>query len=104
MSRGGLRPPRMQFIELTSVPRATGEIFYKNVVGLLEKSEWPLEKLVALATDGATSMIWVRLGLAGRLRADVPTLIMCIVLHIGESFILRFFVFKYFFECNMFID
>jgi hypothetical protein len=75
LSRSGLGPPCMQFVGLTSVPRATGEIFYKNVVDLLEKSEWPLEKLVALATDGAASMIGVRQGLAGRLRADVPTLI-----------------------------
>jgi hypothetical protein len=30
---------------------------------------------VALAIDGATSMTRVRQGLAGRLRADVPTLI-----------------------------
>ena len=75
LSRGGLGPPRMQFVGLSSVPRATGEIFYKNVVDLLEKLEWPLEKLVALATDGAASMIGVRQGLAARLRADVPTLI-----------------------------
>ncbi len=45
------------------------------MVDLLEKLEWPLEKLVALATDGAASMIGVRQGLADRLRTDVPVLI-----------------------------
>ena len=65
----------MQFVGFTSVPRATCEIFYKNVVDLFEKSEWPLEKLVALATDGAAPMIGMRQELAGRLRTNVPTII-----------------------------
>jgi hypothetical protein len=73
--RGGLEPPHMQFVGVSSVSQAIDEIFYRNVVDLLEELEWPLEKLVALAIDGAASMTMVRQGLAGRLRADFPTLI-----------------------------
>ena len=73
--RGDLGPPRLQFVKLSSVHRAACEIIYKNVVDLLEKLEWPLEKLVALATNGAASMIGVKQRLADRLCADVPTFI-----------------------------
>jgi hypothetical protein len=74
LCRDGLGPPPMQFVGLSSDPQATSEIFYRNVIDLLEELEWPLEKIVALATDGAASMTGMRQSLVGKLHADVPTL------------------------------
>ena len=48
---------------------------YNKIVELMRKSEWPLDKVVGLAIDGAASMIGVRSRLATRLGVDVPTLI-----------------------------
>jgi hypothetical protein len=75
MLHGGLKPPRMHFVGLSSVSQAINEIFYRNVVDLLEELEWPFEKLVALATGRAAFITGMKQGLAGRLRVDVPTLI-----------------------------
>ena len=75
LARGGMGPPCMQFVELLSVPRGTREVMYNKIVELMREFEWPLEKVVGLATDGAASMTGVRSGLATRLSVDVPTLI-----------------------------
>lgn len=75
LARGGMGEPRMHFVELLAVSRGTAEVMYTTLMDLLTAREWPLEKIVALATDGAASMIGSRTGLAARLRERVPALI-----------------------------
>ena len=75
LARRSTWPSCMQFVELLSVPQGTGEVMYNKIVELMREFEWPLDKVVRLATDGAASMIGVQFGLATRLSIDVPTLI-----------------------------
>ena len=72
---GGMGPLSMQFVELLSVPQGTWEVMYNKIVELIKKFEWPLDKVVGLATNGVASMTDVRSRLATRLSVDVPTLI-----------------------------
>ena len=69
-------PPYMQFVELLSVPQGTTEVMYYKIVELIREFEWPIDKVVGLATNGAASMTSVQSGLATRLSVDVPTLIL----------------------------
>ena len=65
----------MQFVELLSVPQGIGEVMYNKIVELIKEFEWPLDKVVGLATNGAPSMTSVQSRLATKLSVDVPTLI-----------------------------
>ena len=48
---------------------------YEIVTGLLEKMHWMFLNQVALATDGASSMMGHHTGLTTRMRVEVSTLI-----------------------------
>ena len=48
---------------------------YYKIMELMREFEWPTDKVVGLATNGAASMTDVRSGLETRLSVDVPTLI-----------------------------
>jgi hypothetical protein len=71
----GFDLPCVQFVELMPLSRGTGEVMFECIKSLLVRLGLDLQKLVAIATDGASCMTGVHQGVVARLRILVPHLI-----------------------------
>eukprot|EP01018_Ginkgo_biloba_P021260 Gb_15144 [translate_table: standard] len=79
----GLGPPVSQFMKLVNVSDGKGKTIYDAVNTLKEKQHLSNNKLVAVSTDGASSMVGSENGFVTLLKKELPNLICihCIAHH-----------------------
>ena len=70
-----LRSPISQFMKITSVPDGQGKTIYDPVTNLKERRQLKNEKLIAVSTDGDSSMVGNENGFVSLLRKYLSNLI-----------------------------
>jgi len=75
LTGGGFDSSCVQFVELKPLSREIGEVMFECIKNLLVRLGLDLQKLVAIATDGASCMTEVHQGVVARLRVLVPHLV-----------------------------
>jgi len=75
LDSAGLGPPISQFMKLITVPDGKGKTIYDTFISLKETRKLQNENLIAVSTDGASSMLGSENGFVTFLKNDLPNLI-----------------------------
>ena len=72
---GGCGPKQTEYMGLLKIPNGKGRTIYEHVKHLLGDRCLNMNKLIGLATDGASSMIGSEIGTVTLMKNDIPNLV-----------------------------